>query len=75
MKVTFSKHARAMLKERGLKRDFVAEVVRNSEWRERGGGNVWYAFKRVGKKVLRVVVADEGKTQVVETQYFDRRLK
>ncbi len=75
MKVVLTKHAKAMLKERGLQRKFVEDVVRNPEWRDVGAGSVWYAFKRVGSKVLRVVVADEGATQIVKTQYFDRRMK
>ena len=75
MRVVFTKHAEAMLAERRLSRDLVADTVRAPEWREGGQGNVWYAFRRVGLKVLRVAVADEGDTQVVKSEYFDRRVR
>ena len=75
MRIVFTKHAEDMLAERRLSRDLVVDTVRSPEWREAGEGNVWYAFRRVGAKVIRVVIADEGEAQVIKSRYFDRRVR
>ena len=62
-----------MLKERKFEREFVIDVD-NPEWREEGG-DIWYAFRRVGERVVRVVVRGKEKPYIVVTVYFDRRLR
>jgi len=43
---------------------------------ERGGeDDIWYAFRRVGERVVRVVVRGKEKPYIVVTVYFDRRLR
>ena len=64
-----------MLKERKFEREFVIDVVLNPEWREEGEGDIWYAFRRVGERVVRVVVRGEEKPYIIVTVYFDRRLR
>jgi len=47
-----------MLKERKFEIEFVIDVVLNPE---RGrGGRFWYVFRRVGERVVRVVVRRES---------------
>ena len=46
MDVEFTKHAEDMLKERKFDRVFIVEVVDNPERKERGVGDVWYAYRR-----------------------------
>lgn len=72
--INFTKHAEDMLVERGFQKDFIENVVSQPEWAERGEGDMWYAFKRIGKKVLRVVVKGDKPSMVI-TMYYDRRLK
>ena len=73
--VKFTRHTEEMLKERKFEREFVIDVVLNPEWREEGEGDIWYAFRRVGERVVRVVVRGEEKPYIVVTVYFDRRLR
>ena len=40
-----------MLIERKFEREFVIDVD-NPEWREEGEGDIWYAFRRVGERVV-----------------------
>ena len=73
--VVFTKHAEDMLQERGFSRDLIVDVVLHPDWSSPGEGEIWYAFKRMGNKVLRVVVKGKEKPFVVITMYFDRRLR
>jgi hypothetical protein len=75
MDVEFTKHAEDMLKERKFDRAFIVEVVDNPERKERGVGDVWYAYRRVGDKVVRVVVKGKQKPYTIITMYYDRRLR
>ena len=45
------------------------------EWKERDIGDVWYAFRRIGDKVVRVVVNGKKKPYIVITMYYDMRLR
>jgi len=74
-RVVFTKHAENMLRERGFDREFVVRAVLCPDWSSPGEGEIWYAFKRVGDKVLRVVVRGKQRPFVVITMYFDRRLR
>lgn len=75
MDVIFTKHAEDMLKERRFDRAFIVDVVCNPERKESGAGGVWYAVRRVGGKVVRVVVNGKEKPYIVVTMYYDRRLR
>ena len=74
-RVHFTKHAEDMLRERGLSKELVVDTVFNPDWTERETEEVWHAFRRVGDKILRVVVKGEEGTYLVITAFFDRRLK
>lgn len=73
--VEFTKHAENMLVERGFDRDFIVQVVFQPDWTEERGSDEWHAFKRVGNKVLRVVVAGKQPPFRVVTMFYDRRVK
>jgi hypothetical protein len=45
------------------------------DWTEERGSDEWHAFKRVGNKVLRVVVAGKQPPFRVVTMFYDRRVK
>ena len=51
------------------------EVVDNPERKKRGVGDMWYAYQRVGDKVIRVVVKGKQKPYTIITMYYDRRLR
>lgn len=72
--IKFTKHAEDMLIERKLQKELIKEIVAKPEWKDKGEGDTWYAFKRIGGKVLRVVVKGDKPFMVI-TMYFDRRLK
>lgn len=72
--INFTKHAEDMLVERGFQKEMIEEIVTKPEWKDKGEGDTWYAFKRIGGKVLRVVVKGDKYFTVI-TMYFDRRLK
>ena len=63
-----------MLVERELPKELIEDIVMEPEWRETGEADIWYAFKRLGGKALRVVVSGINPSTVV-TMYFDRRMK
>jgi len=73
--VEFTKHAEDMLIERGFEREFIVQVILNPDWTEERSETEWHAFKRVGDKVLRVVVNGKTPPYRVVTMFYDRRLK
>ncbi|MDI6916542.1 MAG: DUF4258 domain-containing protein [Thermoplasmatales archaeon] len=75
MIIKFTKHAEDMLKERNIDRNLVESAVQNPDWKEAPKNELWCAFKRVGVKVLRVVVKGEEKPYTVITAYYNKRLK
>lgn len=75
MTIKFTKHAEDMLKERKIDISLVESAVQNPDWKEDGEDELWHAFKRVGSKVLRVVIKGKEKPYTVITTYYDRRVK
>lgn len=72
--INFTKHAKDMLVERRFKKEMIEGLVAKAEWTDKGEGDIWYVFKRTGRKVLRVVVKGDNPSTVI-TMYFDRRIK
>lgn len=65
-----------MLKERKFEKAIVEAAVLSPDSREMSyDPDLWYAFKAVGGKVMRVVVRGKKEPYTVVTVYFDRRLK
>ncbi len=75
MRIKFTKHAEDMLKERNIDITFVEDAVRNPDWKESAEDELWYAFKRVEGKVLRVVIKGRKKPYTIVTMYYDRKVK
>jgi len=73
MNIRFTRHAEDMLQERDLSRELIEKTVIGPDWTEKENGK-WHAFKRIGRRTLRVVVVTEGKCHIVITAYYDRRL-
>ncbi len=77
VKVSFTKHAEDMLNERKFTKEEIISVISNPDWR----GNdeqeieIWHAFKRIGKKVLRVVIKGREEPYTVITMFYDKRLR
>ena len=71
---SFTKHAEHMLIERKFQKEVIEDIIAQPEWTETGEGDIWYAFKRLGRRILRVVVKGNNPSTVI-TMYFDRRLK
>lgn len=75
MTLKFTKHAEDMLEERQIDRDLVEAAIRRPDWTETAEHDVWYAFKRVGSKVLRIVVKGAREPFTIITLYYDKRLR
>ena len=71
--IQYTSHALDVLKERNLSKELVESVIRRPEWKEPVSKEVWCVFRRIGKKVLRVVVKGRGESYTVITAYYDRR--
>ena len=58
VKVSFTKHAQDMLKERKFTKEEIISVIGNPDGKENDEQEIeiWHAFKKIGKKVLRIVV-------------------
>lgn len=74
-RVHFTKHAEEMLQERGLSKDLIVDIVLSPDWTEPETEEVWHAFRRIGERVLRVVVKGKEEPYLVITAFYDRRLK
>ncbi|NMG83242.1 MAG: DUF4258 domain-containing protein [Methanosarcinales archaeon] len=75
LKIDFTKHAEDMLKERNLEKKLIEETVFDPDWKEEKEEDIWHAFRRVGNKVLRVIVKGKEGSYKVITMYYDRRIK
>ena len=72
--VKFTKHAEDMLIERGFSRSVILKAIEKPDWTENKDDDSWYAFQRIGNKVLRVVVRNEDDSYIVITMFYDRRV-
>ena len=71
--IQYTSHALDVLRERNLGKELVESAVREPEWRESVSGEVWCGFRRIGSKVLRVVIRGKREPFTVITAYYDRR--
>ena len=77
VKVSFTKHAEDMLKERQFTKEEIISIISNLDWRDNDESDIeiWHAFKRIGNKVLRVVIKGREEPYSVITMFYDRRLR
>ncbi|HEY9204925.1 MAG TPA: DUF4258 domain-containing protein [Candidatus Methanoperedens sp.] len=77
VKVSFTKHAEDMLKERNFTKKEIISVIGNPDLRENNEleTEVWHAFKKIGKKVLRVVIKGREEPYTVITMFYDKRMR
>jgi len=73
--ITFTNYAIEMLSEREFSKETIEDVISAPDWEQRTGSEIYYAFKRIGNRVLRVVAKQISpeETKVISF-YFDRRL-
>lgn len=76
-KVSFTKHAEDMLIEREFTREQIISITEKPDWKQDDEDevDVWHAFKRIGKKVLRVVVRGREEPYTVITMFYDKRMR
>jgi hypothetical protein len=74
-RITFTNHALDMLSERGFFKETIEDVISAPDWEQKTGSEIYFAFKRIENRVLRVVAKqiNPEETKVI-TFYFDRRL-
>ncbi len=77
VKVSFTKHAEDMLVERTFTKEGIISVIRNPDWQanDEVEDDVWHAFKKIGKKVLRIVIKGREEPYTVITMFYDKRLR
>ncbi len=72
-----STHAKAMLKERNIREEWIWRTINTPQKRKRGAdGNMHYtkAIKESGGRVLHIVVNSDVYPNRIVTAFFDRRL-
>ncbi len=77
VKVSFTRHAENMLKERKFTKEAIISVIGSPDWQEddEQETEIWHAFKRIEKKVLRVVIKGREEPYTVITMFYDKRLR
>jgi hypothetical protein len=77
VKVSFTKHAEDMLIEREFTKEEIISVIRNPDWQvnDEVEADVRHAFKKIGKKVLRIVIKGRKEPYTVITMFYDKRLR
>ncbi len=77
VKVNFTKHAEDMLIERTFTKEGIISVIKNPDWQvnDEVEADVWHAFKKIGKKVLRIVIKGREEPYTVITMFYDKRLR
>ncbi len=77
VKVSFTKHAEDMLIERTFTKEGIISVIRNPDWHvnDEVEADAWHAFKKIGKKVLRIVIKGREEPYTVITMFYDKRLR
>lgn len=77
VKVSFTRHAEDMLRERKFSKEEVTSVIVDHDWKEDDEleTEVWYAFKKIGNKVLRVVIKGREEPYTVITMFYDKRMR
>ncbi|MGQ9462592.1 MAG: DUF4258 domain-containing protein [Candidatus Fervidibacter sp.] len=73
--VEFTKHAEEMLRERGSTRETIVDAILHPDWTKKRSGEERHALKRIGDKVLRVVLQRKKPPYRVITVFYDRRVK
>ncbi len=77
VKVSFTGHAEDMLKERKFTKEDIISIIGSHDWQENDEHDteIWHAFKRIGKKVLRAVIKGREEPYTVITMFYDKRLR
>ncbi|MCX9013854.1 MAG: DUF4258 domain-containing protein [Candidatus Methanoperedens sp.] len=77
VKVKFTKHAEDMLIERKFTKEYIISVIESPDWKENDEheNGIWHVFKKIGEKVLRVVIKGREETYIVVTMFYDKRLR
>ncbi len=77
IKVNFTNHAKDMLKERKFTEEGIISALIERDWSEDDEieTEIWYAFKKIGERVLRVVVKGREEPYIIVTMFYDRRLR
>ncbi len=74
VKISYTQHALDVMAERMISKELVESTVINPDWEESEAAEIWNAFRRIHRKVLRVVIKGR-KSHIVITTYYDRRKK
>ena len=77
LKVSFTNHAKDMLKERKFTEEEIVFALSERDWSENDEIETekWHAFKKFGDKVLRVVVKGREEPYIIIRMFYDRRLR
>jgi len=77
VKVNFTKHAEDMLIERVFTKEGIISIIENPDWQmnDEDEADVWHVFKKIGKKVLRIVLKGREQPYTVITMFYDKRLR
>jgi len=69
MRIVFSKHAETRLRERGIKKEQVIEIIEFPEYTIKRSNNEIEAYKKISGRMLKVVYIQKEKYIKVITLY------
>lgn len=75
MVVIFSKHASLKLRQRGLTKQRVLEILETPDYIELSYSNRQAAYKKFGRLFLKVIFTKQVKKTIIITQYWDEDFK
>jgi hypothetical protein len=77
VKVNFTKHAEDMLIERAFTKKEIISAIGNPDLRvdDENEADVWHALKKMGQKVLRIVIKGREEPYTVKTMFYDKKLR
>ncbi len=75
MEIIFTKHAETKLKQRRIFKNLAIETLLAPDFIQPSHGNREAAFRKVGRKYLKVIFRREINTYVVITQHWIAKLK
>ena len=70
MKIIYTEHAEDRISERGIKKEWVENVLKKPDKRKKGKGDKRIAVKSINSEKISVVYAVEGGNFIVVTAYW-----
>jgi hypothetical protein len=71
VKIVYTQHAKDRMLERGIKKEWIEEAIKNPDEIKKGRENKRIVVKAINKKKINVVYAVENESYIVITTYWE----